>query len=456
MKDQPSIHLHHRRRRARDVAPMGPFFTWTRRRRLTEFAFTILAIVTPARGGDPFGTPSLEMLDLYEREAQWRLGTWWERPWCRIDSEAEFLDSLPDQSALVLRNGTMLLSPEVLRHPRWRSRSGYLRDQLQATYRPWEFYDAEVSDSNPSLDALALSVLEVTKPAPTSVPILAHCREADAASASSAAATATATAAGGPSGSDDVFGGLVLWPGLRHSTDKVREAMRDAQVLDMPWSRKRLQAVWRGKPTNLHETEACHTVTDSGTAAAAAAAAGPDTLDLCGGSGASVVDRERFVSTFLNDDLFDVGFSSATSSGGGGNGGGNANSAVGPPPELVRGRLTLGATLRFAVVIELGGRSCGTSLTWAFGTNSVVALAHPPTHESPVLFGMEPWSHYIPFRHDLSDLRENVAWCMKHSEECAAIAAAARRHVSRVFLPAHERVVQGTMLRRLAENARSC
>ena len=37
-----------------------------------------------------------------------------------------------------------------------------------------------------------------------------------------------------------------------------------------------------------------------------------------------------------------------------------------------------------------------------------------------------PWQHLVPVRADLSDLGEQLEWCRKHRQDCAAIAAAGR------------------------------
>jgi hypothetical protein len=38
---------------------------------------------------------------------------------------------------------------------------------------------------------------------------------------------------------------------------------------------------------------------------------------------------------------------------------------------------------------------------------------------------LQPWSHFVPVRSDMSDLAEKIAWCRSHDADCERIAAAA-------------------------------
>lgn len=40
---------------------------------------------------------------------------------------------------------------------------------------------------------------------------------------------------------------------------------------------------------------------------------------------------------------------------------------------------------------------------------------------------LQPWIHYVPVAHDLSDLADKVTWCLKHESACRKIADAGRR-----------------------------
>lgn len=35
--------------------------------------------------------------------------------------------------------------------------------------------------------------------------------------------------------------------------------------------------------------------------------------------------------------------------------------------------------------------------------------------------GIRPWEHYIPVRHDLSDIHERLAWARDHDDEVLAM-----------------------------------
>jgi hypothetical protein len=35
---------------------------------------------------------------------------------------------------------------------------------------------------------------------------------------------------------------------------------------------------------------------------------------------------------------------------------------------------------------------------------------------------LKPWIHYVPVKHDLSDLIDKIDWCKKHDDKCKQIA----------------------------------
>jgi Glycosyl transferase family 90 len=47
---------------------------------------------------------------------------------------------------------------------------------------------------------------------------------------------------------------------------------------------------------------------------------------------------------------------------------------------------------------------------------------------------LQPWVHYVPVKNDLSDLEEQVAWCLDHDAEAEEIGARGRELTSRVVL----------------------
>ena len=70
-------------------------------------------------------------------------------------------------------------------------------------------------------------------------------------------------------------------------------------------------------------------------------------------------------------------------------------------------------------------------------------------YETILHLGLRPWRHYLPFKRDLSDLRQNARWCFAHDAECAEIARRARRRVVRLASAEHERAVQSLVLETL-------
>ena len=70
-------------------------------------------------------------------------------------------------------------------------------------------------------------------------------------------------------------------------------------------------------------------------------------------------------------------------------------------------------------------------------------------YETILHLGLRPWRHYLPFKRDLSDIRENARWCFEHDDDCAAIARRAKARVARLVSAEHERAVQSLVLEAL-------
>lgn len=78
---------------------------------------------------------------------------------------------------------------------------------------------------------------------------------------------------------------------------------------------------------------------------------------------------------------------------------------------------------KFAIAID------GNSNTWsAFFTRllmgcCVLKVDSPYGYRQWYYKDLEPWTHYVPVKADLSDLHDAIAWCRTHSAECRRIAA---------------------------------
>lgn len=80
---------------------------------------------------------------------------------------------------------------------------------------------------------------------------------------------------------------------------------------------------------------------------------------------------------------------------------------------------------RFRYVAVLGGADLGSSFFWTMNSGSLGLVMDSPW-QSFASVHFRPWEHYVPFRADLSDLEDRLAWCAAHPRDCAAMVQAAR------------------------------
>lgn len=66
--------------------------------------------------------------------------------------------------------------------------------------------------------------------------------------------------------------------------------------------------------------------------------------------------------------------------------------------------------------INLDGTVAAYRFPYLMGGNSVVLKQDSPYYEH-FYKSLEPGKHYIPFKRDLSDLREKILWAKNHDEE---------------------------------------
>lgn len=86
--------------------------------------------------------------------------------------------------------------------------------------------------------------------------------------------------------------------------------------------------------------------------------------------------------------------------------------------------MTIKELLLHRYLISVQGNDVATNLKWALASNSVV-LMPPPTRESFILESrLEAWKHYVPIKHDTSDLEEKVNYCEENVATCKKISQA--------------------------------
>ncbi len=73
--------------------------------------------------------------------------------------------------------------------------------------------------------------------------------------------------------------------------------------------------------------------------------------------------------------------------------------------------------------IDIDGNVNSWGLLWKLLSGSCI-LRVQSTRQQWYHQRLHPWVHLVPIQADLSDLNEQLEWCINHSKECAAIAAA--------------------------------
>ena len=90
--------------------------------------------------------------------------------------------------------------------------------------------------------------------------------------------------------------------------------------------------------------------------------------------------------------------------------------------DLYGDRTSIDVMLSYKAIIMLEGNDVSSGLKWALFSNSVV-LTQTPTKTSWAMEELlEPWVHYVPLADDLSDVEEKMQWVLDHDDEAQKIA----------------------------------
>lgn len=105
--------------------------------------------------------------------------------------------------------------------------------------------------------------------------------------------------------------------------------------------------------------------------------------------------------------------------------------------KYAKGKLQVHSLIKQKYTLCLGGNDVSSQFLWALASNTV------PIHPYPFFFetywydggegvsSLEPWVHFIPIRHDASDLAEKYEWCRNHYPECIQISSNGKNHAAR-------------------------
>jgi hypothetical protein len=94
--------------------------------------------------------------------------------------------------------------------------------------------------------------------------------------------------------------------------------------------------------------------------------------------------------------------------------------------------------LRSKFLLSLEGNDVATGLKWMLYSNSAVLMPHPTCETWACEGELVPYVHYVPVKHDLSDLEEMYDWCLTHEAECEDIARNGKRFIGAFLDEARE------------------
>jgi len=182
----------------------------------------------------------------------------------------------------------------------------------------------------------------------------------------------------------------IIWPmnNKRHFDPHIFKNVRIADIV--PWECKQHIAVWRGKLTGY----------------LASAIKGKTISEIC-----DSISRCLLVKKYSNSSLLNVGISES-----------EANQDFGVSLQYVlKDIMSMEEQLQYKMIIVMEGNDVATSLKWALYSRSLVLMKVPSFTSFAMEEWLEPWTHYVPLKSDLSDVEEKIRWVMEHDEEARII-----------------------------------
>ena len=109
--------------------------------------------------------------------------------------------------------------------------------------------------------------------------------------------------------------------------------------------------------------------------------------------------------------------------------------------------LSLREQLSSKYLLCLEGNDVASGLKWMMASNSTVIMPEP-TCETWFCEGeLIAWEHYVPVKHDLSNINEIYAWCLANPLKCKDIARNGRAFVAQFLDYATERAIINEVIR---------
>ena len=84
-------------------------------------------------------------------------------------------------------------------------------------------------------------------------------------------------------------------------------------------------------------------------------------------------------------------------------------------------RMSINSISNYKYILSIEGNIAAFRLTLELSYNSVILLVKS---EFYIWYQslLKPWVHYVPVKHDLTDLIDKIDWCKKHDDKCKQIA----------------------------------
>lgn len=140
--------------------------------------------------------------------------------------------------------------------------------------------------------------------------------------------------------------------------------------------------------------------------------------------GAYQEQRERFMKLYYEHPLCDIG----------------QVRKKGTYPWMKR-FMSISKQLEYKFILSIEGNDVASNLKWIMSSHSL-AVMPPPRYETWFMEGtLKPGLHYIPIKHDFSDLEEQLTYYIKNPDEAIAISKHANQYVAQFRNRKRERLI---------------
>ena len=116
----------------------------------------------------------------------------------------------------------------------------------------------------------------------------------------------------------------------------------------------------------------------------------------------------------------------------------------------VRPKTDITEMSKYKYLLSVEGNDVASGLKWMLYSNSVVLMS-PPTKAT---WAMEdlllPFVHYLPLKHDYSNLLEMLEWAEQHQEACQEISKRATDYIERLWMSKQAQIDYDILRTRLA------